>query len=191
VHDNVLVGDALRQFYATHGLPPDGGESLSSFSVRVGPLVLRVPNPPARKRALFYHDINHVLTGYNTKGLEGEVIIAGFEIGAGCGRYWIAWIINLGAFVGALFTRPRQLFAAFLRGRRSSSIYRLPAERETLRGLTVGAARRMLNIDTVTPVATTRDLAAFAGWALLASLLAMTPLVVIAALVMVLRGGTV
>jgi hypothetical protein len=182
VRDDVLVADALREFYSAHGLPADGGVSQSSFSVRVGPLPLTLPNPPARKRAVFFHDVNHLLTGYNAKGLDGEVVIAGFEVGAGCGRYWIAWIINLGAFAVALVMRPRELFAAFVRGRRSHSIYRRSESREVLRTTTVGALRRMLNIDVAPPIATEGDRVAFAGWALVAVLFALSPLIVAAAI---------
>ncbi len=95
--DSTTVTEALARHYAEHGLPPDGGESERWFRIRIGPLVLPLPNPPARRRAVFYHDVNHVLTGYNTVFSDGEMVIAGYELGSGCGPFGIAWLINLGA----------------------------------------------------------------------------------------------
>jgi len=84
--DATLIRDALAHHYVAHGLPLDGGASNPWFNMRIGPLTLRLPNPPARRRAVVMHDINHLVTGYNTTFSEGEMAIAAFEVGAGCGR---------------------------------------------------------------------------------------------------------
>jgi hypothetical protein len=52
------------------------------------------------------------------------MVIAGYELGSGCGPFWIAWSINLVAFALGLVVTPRPMFEAFLRGRRASSLYR-------------------------------------------------------------------
>jgi hypothetical protein len=76
--DATLIRDALTDHYVRHGLPPDGGASSSWFNVHIGSFVLRLPNPPARRRAVVMHDINHIVTGYNTTFSEGEMAIAAF-----------------------------------------------------------------------------------------------------------------
>ena len=85
--DPRLLRDALAQHYVNHGLPADGGAHEPYWRLRAGPLAIPIPNPPARQRVLFYHDANHVLTGYNTVFTEGEMTIAAFELGNGCGPY--------------------------------------------------------------------------------------------------------
>jgi hypothetical protein len=141
------IGHMLTAHYAEHGLPPDGGEHQAWFHVKVGALSIPVPNPPARRRAVFFHDVNHLLTGYNTTFSEGEMEIAGFEVGAGCGPYLIAWFINLFMMALGLVVRPRAVLRAFRWGRRSGSIYRDGGDRARIRGMTTGELRAALHID--------------------------------------------
>lgn len=42
--------------------------------------------------------------------------------------YVAAWVLNLGGLAGGLFTSPRRVFAAFVRGRRSRTLYGEPFE---------------------------------------------------------------
>lgn len=179
--DSTPLGDALTRHYVEHGLPSDGGEHEPFFRVRIGPLTLRLPNPPARQRAVFFHDANHVLTGYNTVFSDGEMVIAGFELGSGCGPYWVAWLINLGMFALGLVTCPRNMFLAFVRGRRSSSIYRSHEDRAVLSAMSVGALKALARIDTHRPVAAMDDRLRFAGWAIVAALVVLVPLAVLLA----------
>jgi hypothetical protein len=164
--DDAYLGDALARHYAAHGLPADGGESESWFRVRIGPLTIRLPNPPARKRAVFFHDTNHVLTGYNTLFSDGEMVIAGYELGSGCGRYWIAWLINLGMFALGLVACPRPMFDAFVRGRRSASIYRRSEDRATLSAMTVRDLKTLARLDRPGDAATAGDRLRFTGFAI-------------------------
>jgi hypothetical protein len=144
--DQLSLRDALSQYYARHGLPADGGESSRWFHVRLGKFSIPVPNPPARRRAVFFHDANHVLTGYNTTFSEGEMDIAAFEIGAGCGPYLIAWFINGFMMLLGIVTRPRNAMQAFMRGRKSGSIYSSGRTRENLLSMSVASLRQELRI---------------------------------------------
>jgi hypothetical protein len=144
--DSKVIGEALREYYTSHDLPADGGATDNWFHVKLGPVTVPLPNPPARRRAVFFHDVNHLLTGYNTVFSEGEVEIAGFEIGAGCGPYWIAWAINAPMFAIGLVINPIATWRAFQRGRRSGSIYELRDSRQTLTARTVGDLRKVLRI---------------------------------------------
>jgi hypothetical protein len=181
--DSILLGDALARHYVHHGLAPDGGEHEPWFPVRIGPLTLRLPNPPARRRAVFFHDTHHILTGYNTVFSDGEMVIAGFELGAGCGPFWVAWLINIGMFAFGLVACPRPMFAAFVRGRRATSIYRRQEDRAALSAMTVGQLKSMARIDTQNPVATLGDGLRFAGWAVVAPLILLFPLAAVLVIV--------
>lgn len=168
---SVTVGDALTRHYVRHGLPPDGGEGDSMFRVRLGPFALRLPNPPARRRAVFFHDVNHVLTGYDTTFSGGEMAIAAFEVGSGCGRFWIAWLINLSMFAFGLVVAPRGVFRAFVRGRRVSSVYRCGYDRATLSAMPVDELRSTLGLDAAVPAASVADCVRFIAWSVVAAVL--------------------
>ena len=69
------------------------------------------------------HDINHIVTGYNTTFSEGEMSIAAFEVGAGCGRLAIVWFINLSLLALAVVVHPRVAFAGIRARPPDASIY--------------------------------------------------------------------
>ncbi|HSA56612.1 MAG TPA: hypothetical protein VLE53_12965 [Gemmatimonadaceae bacterium] len=177
----MTVGDALTRHYAAHGLPADGGESAPWFRVRIGPVGVRLPNPPARQRAVFFHDVNHVLTGYDTTFSRGEMVIAGFEVGNGCGAYWIAWYINLGMFALGLIVCPREMFRAFVRGRRAASIYRRREDRTALAAMPVDRLREALGLDAEPGAPTPGDRARFLAWSVAAVVVLLVPLLAVAA----------
>jgi len=149
---NTTLREALREYYAKTGLPPDGGAEDEWFSVHIGPLALRFPNPPARRRAVFFHDANHLLTGYDTVFSKGEILIAGYELGSGCGSYWFAWLINFLMFGVGLLVRPRELYRAFLRGRHCRSLYERIESPRVMSELPLAALRAQVGItDTLRP----------------------------------------
>ena len=173
--DSPTLAEALRIRNIANGLPPDGGESEETFCIRLGRLSLRLPNPPARRRAVFFHDTNHVLTDYDNVFSRGEMDIAGFEIASGCGPYLFAWLINLNMFALGLVVRPRALFRAFVRGRRSAaSMYRRAESRAVLSAITVDELRESLRIDSPGP-ASSRDWLLFASWGLAAVVTLLLP----------------
>jgi len=165
---SITIGEALTRHYTTHGLPPDGGESAPWFRVHIGRLVIPLPNPPARQRAVFFHDVNHVLTGYNTVFSDGEMAIAAFEVGAGCGRYVIAWYINLCLMALGVIIKPRLVFAAFVRGRNCSSTYERSEDRAVLCAKTVVELRRLVGVDATVDPQPERWRASFLAWTFLA-----------------------
>lgn len=158
---SATVDDALTRYYETHGLPPDGGAHEAWFHVQLGPLHIPLPNPPARRRAVFYHDVHHLVTGYDTVFSVGEIRIAAFEVGASCGRVWVAWLLNLGLMAVGIFVRPRDAFRAFRRGRGSGSLYLRRETPDELRRMRVGDVAVMLGVNHVVMPATPRLLLDF------------------------------
>jgi len=181
----LTISDALSRHYIAHGLPADGGESQPWFRVHIGPITLRLPNPPARRRAVFFHDVNHILTGYNTTFGDGEVAIAAFEVGSGCGPFWIVWFINLSMFAIGLVMRPRAVFYAFVRGRQAVSLYGRREDRNTLAAMPVAEARALLRLDRPPHAPTLADSLRFAAWSLVAMVVLLAPIL---AAFMALRG---
>lgn len=174
------IGDALARHYVAHGLPADGGESDPWFRVHIGPVTLRLPNPPARRRAVFFHDVNHVVAGYNTLFSDGEMAIAAFEVGSGCGPFAIVWYINLSMMGLGLLVTPRRVFRAFVRGRHAASIYHRRESREALSGLTVAELRGQLGLDRSASGARLSDGLSFVIWAVAALAVLVAPVAAIA-----------
>jgi hypothetical protein len=96
------------------------------------------PNTPARVKAVRFHDLHHVLTGYRTD-IVGEFEISAWEIAAGCKSMTAAWVLNLGGLAAGIFRCPKRTFAAFVRGRRHDTLY--GEDYDALLDITVDDAR--------------------------------------------------
>ncbi len=182
---------ARDEYFRQNGFGVDGGYSAAWVDFQLGPIPFPFPNTPARVRAVRYHDLHHIVTGYATDFL-GELEISAWEIGAGCKDMWAAWHLNLsGMAVGAVLI-PRRTFRAFLRGRHSDTLY--GRDLEPLLDATVGDARVLTGITGADdPTTRASDVLAFAaatlaGFALASATLALLlPVSPIVALVMNLR----
>ncbi len=172
--------EARDAYFAAHLLPPDGGYGERWVKLRIGPLPFAFPNTGGRRRAVPFHDLHHVLTGYATD-LVGEAEIAAWEIGSGCRHVRTALHLDLRVLGFLLPRRPRTLFRAFLRGRNSRNLYRARYD-EALLARSVASAREELGLDRELPPARPADRRAFAGWAALALGLVWGPLVPLALL---------
>jgi hypothetical protein len=154
----MTMREARDRYFAENNFGADGGYNDAWVDFKIGPVPLPFPNTDGRLRAVRYHDLHHILTGYHTDFL-GELEISAWETGAGCKDFYAAWHINLGgAGSGALFI-PRRAFRAFVRGRHSETLYGLPLE--PLLDTTVGEARRNVGVDDSTPTAS--DVVLFAA----------------------------
>ncbi len=149
--------EARARYFAENGFGDDGGYGAKWVDFKLGPLPFPFPNSAARVRAVRYHDLHHVLTGYRTDFL-GELEISAWEIGAGCKDFWAAWQLNLGGLAGGTLLIPRRTFRAFVRGRHAQSLYGLPLDE--LLGSTVGDVRAKLRVEAA-PAATAGDVLAF------------------------------
>ena len=181
--NTTTVSEALLAHYAAHDLPLDGGQSGAWFRVRIGPIGFWLPNPPARRRAVFFHDVNHVLTGYDTAFSKGEMEISGFEIGSGCGPFLAAWFLNAVMMTFGLVVRPRSVYRAFVRGRGAQSIYRLKSTREALLARSVTELKETLGIDSANPIKAGWDIGAFAISSILSSVIVLGVVAAVAILI--------
>jgi hypothetical protein len=155
---NLSLRDALRRYFDDNGFGADGGYNSSWVELKVGPIPLPFPNTSARKKAVPFHDLHHIATGYGTDW-SGEAEISAWELGAGCKNIIVAWQLNLSmAFVGCFFA-PKRTFKAFVRGRRSRSFY--GEQYEPLLALSVAEAKTRTAIPETQPHATPADAALF------------------------------
>jgi len=159
--DSMTVGEARDLYFR------DNGFSLAGYTdrwvkLKLGPVPFAFPNTTSRKAAVKLHDLHHVATGYRTT-FTGESEIGAWEIGAGCGRYWAAWVLNLSALGIGMWLAPRKVARAFARGRRSRSLYGRAFGDDLLR-LEVGELRAQLRLNVPPPRVGVGDVAALAGW---------------------------
>ena len=183
----MTVEEARAAYFAVNGF------SLASYDarwvrVRIAGLPIAFPNVRSRRRAIRFHDLHHVATGYATT-LRGESEMGAWEIASSFGdrgsRYWAAWLLNFGAFTFGLVLAPRRVYRAFLRGRGCSSVYRIGWTEELL-GLELDELRHRLGLDLLPRRATWTDRLAFACVAIVA-----TPGAIVIALAAALgRSGT-
>jgi hypothetical protein len=116
------VREARSAYFRANQFGDDGGYGARWVRFQLGPVPLAIPNTAGRVRAVAYHDLHHLATGYNTD-YRGEFEISAWEIGAGCKSYGAAWLINLAGLFAGLLVCPRRTVAAFLRGRAGDTLY--------------------------------------------------------------------
>jgi len=135
------VGDALRLFRNENGLCHNEREA-RWWIIRADPVVFPLPNFAWRRRAIDAHDVHHLLTGYPCT-VEGELLIAAWEFGAGRYPHWGATLFCGPLVLAGLLYRPRSTLAAWRRGRRSRSLYR-HVDLDRLGDLPLAAARALV-----------------------------------------------
>lgn len=117
--DNMLMKDALLQFFQKFGIPQDA-YSATSFVIRVGKWPVHVPNTKSRVYIAKYHDLHHIVTGYPANW-KGEAEIGAWELVTGCRTSFIAWFLNSGAVLVGLFLYPKAVVRAFQRGKSTTT----------------------------------------------------------------------
>jgi hypothetical protein len=178
IADATVVREGRAQYFQAQHIPLDGGYQDRWVPVEVGPLKFAFPNTSARRRAVRFHDLHHVATGYGTDHV-GESEIAAFEIGGGCGPHAPAWALNLYGMVLGLGNEPARLLPAFVRGRRSGTLYHTPWD-ESVLDLSVGELRSRLGLDRDLSPPTLGERLAFYGWMGAALIFSFGPLVLLA-----------
>jgi hypothetical protein len=148
--DSMTVAEAREQYFAENGFTLAGYTDRWVKLFSLGPIPIGFPSSKGRVAAVKLHDLHHIATGYRTT-FTGESEIAAWEVGAGCGRYWVAWGLNVSALGIGMLIAPRRVFRAFVRGRRSKSLYDR-AFGDDLLAMTVGELRSRLRIDLRDPL---------------------------------------
>src|SRR4030095_8586001 len=152
--------EARSRYFAESGLG-EGGYEDKWVRFRYGPLRFAIPNTPDRVRAVRYHDLHHVVTGYATDW-TGEAEIGAWEIASGCRDMIAAWVLNLYAMWIGLWVAPRAVWRAFARGRHTRNLYAEPWS-EALLEESVGSMRRRLALESEMPRTSLSDRIRFAG----------------------------
>ena len=176
-YDNGLtVREARERYFDRSGFDASGYKD-RWVKLPAGPLTFYLPNLEGRKQCIAIHDVDHVATEYDTDW-RGELQIAGFEIGAGCGRYWFGWMVNSQGLALGVLLLPRDMLRAYVRGRRCTrSLFRLRQVNDAVLEETVGALREEMGLDRADATPAWGDRLLFAGSVLLAFVANGAPLV--------------
>src|SRR4051812_21463599 len=175
--NELLVRDAREIYFSRSGFN-EKSYSETWIKLPVWKWHFYLPNFSARKKVLPLHDIDHVLTEYETDW-KGEWQISAYEIGTGCGRYWAGWFINSqGILVGGIFY-PRESVRAFARGRRSIGIYGYDSHLAIL-SEKVGALRAKLLFPPELVTVSTSDIVLFYASFVAAAIFHFSPFLILA-----------
>jgi hypothetical protein len=172
-HSSLL--DARAMYFEQAGFASDGGYNDKWVEIDMGRFSIKFPNTDARLRAVRYHDLHHVVTGYGTD-LTGEAEIAAWEIASSCRGFIAAWVLNLLVFGYRLVREPQRLYRAFVRGCHSQNLYDRVFD-DALLARSVREMRRELGLIAPARTGTLRDRLAFLGWGTIGVILAWGPLV--------------
>jgi hypothetical protein len=169
--EHLSLRDARSLYFARNGLGEDGGYSARWIKTRLFDLVtLPLPNTPGHVRALKYHDLHHVLTGYATD-FSGELLIGAWEVGGGCGRHFWSWFLNLQKLLVGTMSMPKSMLIAFSRGRRGRNLYDRRIDDELL-SMSVARVREELGLDSDVRAIELAERIAYLGY-----LIAVVPLI--------------
>lgn len=158
----LTLREARGHYFERSGFPSDGGYSARWVRLDFGPIPFAFPNLESRRRAVRFHDLHHVLTGYDTDW-AGEAEISAWEIASDCADFYAAWFLNLGGILIGLVVAPGRTYRAFVRGCHSRNLYGTAAY-EPLLERSVGDMRTDLGLGEPAPEATRPDRLRFAGW---------------------------
>jgi hypothetical protein len=139
--DAELVSNSLKRYYELNGLPPDGGLTDPWARYKFGLFqAIAFPNFKHRVEAIRRHDVHHIVNDLDTSYL-GEGLIAAWELGSGCGRFWISWFMESQALWWGILLAPRQMFSLFQKGRNSQNYFHEAFIEDHLLQSTVGELR--------------------------------------------------
>ncbi|HLG35435.1 MAG TPA: hypothetical protein VI757_11190 [Bacteroidia bacterium] len=176
VYDSTqTISNALDIYFTKENLGKDGGLDKRWAKIKVGKIYLPLPNTKARKKALVFHDIHHIVTGYDGDW-KGEASIGAWEVASGCAKYYVAWVLNLWAMAVGLFIYPKHVLRAFVRGMRTQNLYHHSVPKEEALKMKVSELQKNLLLDKdMNTKITTGELFSFLLWSAVAVISAVIP----------------
>lgn len=138
-----LVQTARLKYFEANGIPSDGGVEDKWARYKIGQIsLIGFPNFQHRMNAILRHDLHHIVLSLDTSSL-GEGLIAAWELGSGCGRYWISWCMEPQALWWGILMAPQKTFSLFILGRNSNNFFHEDLPNNFL-SQTVGDLRKRL-----------------------------------------------
>lgn len=113
---NQTVGQSIQAFYDKNNFGEEGGIHEKYAWIKFGFFSVPMPNFESRRNNVYLHDVNHIVTGYDTNW-KGESAVSAWEVASGgWNNFFIPWLLTLWAMgLGILFYNKSTL-EAFRRG---------------------------------------------------------------------------
>lgn len=110
----MTILDELKMYWEKQNLPKDGGAKDKFNEAKIGTFSFKYPNLDGK--ALILHDINHLLTSYQTNW-KGECEVSAWELASGGRRgYPTTWIYPISLVILGLFICPIRTIKAYKNG---------------------------------------------------------------------------
>ena len=137
--------EARDRYLAENGFTTAAYDSPTAEGALFG-LKFSVPNPPAHQRAIRFHDLHHVATGYGTDH-AGEAELSAWQVRRGLRQagHYVTAIVLANAALGVLVA-PARTLKALRAARGVGTLFDVDADYERLLQLTVGELRALLSI---------------------------------------------
>jgi len=139
------VREARDLYLAENGFTTQAYDSPTAEGALFG-LKFTVPNPPAHQRAIRFHDLHHVATGYGTDH-AGEAELSAWQARRGLRRagLYVTAIVLANAALGVVVA-PTRTLKAVRAAAGVGTLFDMGADYERLLQLSVGELRALLSI---------------------------------------------
>ncbi|GAB2562683.1 hypothetical protein [Spirosoma areae] len=138
------VEHALNNFYEQYGYGEEGGINNKWDMIKFGSIALPLPNLESRRKNIYLHDINHLVTGYDTTW-KGESSVTSWEVATGgWGSIYFAWWLTLWGMAVGVMLYPKHSYQAFQAGLSMKSAFTSGLSKQEMYSLTIDQLRSRL-----------------------------------------------
>jgi hypothetical protein len=169
------IQQQLNEFYQINNFGEEGGANETLVWFKFGFISLPFYNFKQRREVIWLHDLNHLVTGYDTNW-RGESSVSAWETATGGWGANPVWVLILSAFGIGLLLYPVSTFRAFVRGRYTQGPVNLKLPKKHLIQLTINELKQRLGLANE-PIykPTLGDLLSFVGWGFISLALIFAP----------------
>ena len=139
----MTLSEHLDEFYKKYNIPANGGVNDKTFEVPFPYFTLTLPNFSWRKRALYVHDLEHILNEQDTSW-SGEMFIASWEISTGFWKNLPVIIFPLWTMGWGLWKHPGSVLRGFRAGNSQRGIANLKMPKDKLLSMDLEQLRGLM-----------------------------------------------
>jgi uncharacterized membrane protein len=140
----MTLGEHLDEFYRKYNIPANGGVDDKTFEIPFPYFTLTLPNFSWRKRALYVHDLEHILNEQDTSW-SGEMFIASWEISTGFWKNLPVIIFPIWTMGWGLWKHPTSVLRGFRAGNSQRGIANLEIEKDKLLNMDLDHLRMLMH----------------------------------------------
>lgn len=139
----MIISEKLQQFYNNNNLDKNGGEDNNFFTMKFRLFSLKLPNSNFRKKAVYIHDIQHILFDCDITW-KGESFIAGWEVATGIWKHFPISIMALWATGFSFLNYPKEVIKGYKTGLKYHGIIDLNISKQAILKLPVEDVRKLV-----------------------------------------------